>query len=192
VYDFPHPPINQNSCDPRIPDYFNAQQDYVYKEMEQQYYPIFLREKGFGNLTRPGVYGSLIAGLFCLWAGFVVAFTLVLYDYRPKVRRLGVSDFQDSLFQQEWKTKSVPSYITKQLIVPFFLAFYFLFSAYYALAPHLVLLRRSEVEFLKTVKIRENYIMRLHAGRAGIVMAFVIVCTAIMTAIWWAVPGHRL
>lgn len=91
VHDFPHPPSNQNSCDPRIPDYFNAQADYVYKELEQQYYPVFLREKGFGNLTRPGVYGSLIAGLFCLWAAFVVAFTLVFYDLKPKVRRLGVS-----------------------------------------------------------------------------------------------------
>jgi hypothetical protein len=91
VHDFPNPPRDQHACDPRIPDYFNAQQDYVYKELEQQYYPAFLREKGFGNLTRPGVYGSLIAGLFCLWAGFVVAFTLVFYDYKPKVRRLGVS-----------------------------------------------------------------------------------------------------
>ncbi|KAH8090743.1 hypothetical protein HD553DRAFT_291108 [Filobasidium floriforme] len=167
VHDFPNPPRDQHACDPRIPDYFNAQQDYVYKELEQQYYPAFLREKGFGNLTRPGVYGSLIAGLFCLWAGFVVAFTLVFYDYKPKVRRLG-------------------------LIVPFFFAFYFLFSAYWALAPHLVLLRRSEVGFFKTVKIRDNYILRLHAGRAAILMAFVIVCTAIMTVIWWAVPGHRL
>lgn len=91
MHDFPNPPRDQHACDPRIPDYFNAQQDYVYKELEQQYYPAFLREKGFGNLTRPGVYGSLIAGLFCLWAGFVVAFTLVFYDYKPKVRRLGVS-----------------------------------------------------------------------------------------------------
>ena len=91
MHDFPNPPRDQRTCDPRIPDYFNTQQDYVYKELEQQYYPAFLREKGFGNLTRPGVYGSLIAGLFCLWAGFVVAFTLVFYDYKPKVRRLGVS-----------------------------------------------------------------------------------------------------
>lgn len=133
----------------------------------------------------------MIAGLFCLWAAFVVAFTLVFYDYKPKVRRLGVSPTtRCTCATRSWELTRTSSPI--QLIVPFFFAFYFLFSAYWALAPHLVLLRRSEVGFFKTVKIRDTYILRLHAGRAAILMAFVIVCTAIMTVIWWAVPGHRL
>jgi hypothetical protein len=78
------------------------------------------------------------------------------------------------------------------LIVPFFFAFYFLLSAYYALAPHLVLFKRSEVGFFKTVRIRESYIQKLHVGRASIIMVFTILATAVMTVIWWAVPGHRL
>lgn len=101
VHDFPYPPANANACDPRIPDYFSAHQEHVYKDLEENYFPLFLQEKGFGNLTRTGVYASLIAGLFCLWAAFVVAFTLVFYDYKPKVNRLGVS-LETTLASRSW------------------------------------------------------------------------------------------
>jgi hypothetical protein len=95
IHDFPSSPDNDEpsdpSADPRIPDYFHVAKEYIFKALEDDAFVRFIRAKAFCNLTRLGTFIRLFCGLFCLWAGFVVAFTLVFYDYKPKIRRLYVS-----------------------------------------------------------------------------------------------------
>lgn len=77
--------------DPSIPDYFHVQKNYIFKALEEDAFVRFLKSKAFSNLTRLSSHLRLFAGLFCLWCAFVVAFTLIFLDYKPKVRRLYVS-----------------------------------------------------------------------------------------------------
>ncbi|KAJ9102956.1 hypothetical protein QFC19_004513 [Naganishia cerealis] len=171
IHDFPSSPeLDEellDSADPQIPDYFHVAKEYIFKALQDDAFVRFIRAKAFCNLTRLGTFIRLFFGLFCLWASFVVAFTLVFYDYKPKIRRL-------------------------YLIIPFFFAFYFLISACYALDPLLVLLNKSETRPFQTIKMGEPYVQKILRGRAALVMAEVVVLTAIMAVIWWAVPGHRL
>lgn len=152
-----------------------------------------MRAKAFSNLTRLSSGLSLVAGLFCLWAGFVVAFTLVFLDYTPKIRRLyvGVGVARCSAAPDPPRlTPASPR--PRQLIIPFFLAFYLLFSAAYHLSPLLVALDRSETRPFTTIRVREAYVRRLLVGRAATVMLWVVLATTAMSAVWWAVPGRRL
>jgi hypothetical protein len=48
---------------------FHAQKEYIFKAMEQDAFPCFLRSKAIGNLTPMSVLVRLIAGLLVLWAG---------------------------------------------------------------------------------------------------------------------------
>lgn len=95
IHDFPGTPEleddSSHPADPRIPDYFHTAKEYIFKALQDDAFVRFIRAKAFCNLTRLGTFLRLFAGLFCLWAGFVVAFTLVFYDYKPKIRRLFVS-----------------------------------------------------------------------------------------------------
>ena len=95
IHEFPGTPEleddSSHPADPRIPDYFHAAKEYIFKALQDDAFVRFIRAKAFCNLTRLGTFLRLFAGLFCLWAGFVVAFTLVFYDYKPKIRRLFVS-----------------------------------------------------------------------------------------------------
>ncbi|KAJ9108751.1 hypothetical protein QFC21_000071 [Naganishia friedmannii] len=78
IHDFPSSPDDQPSdsaADPRIPDYFHAAKDYIFKALQDDAFVRFIRAKAFCNLTRLGTFIRLFGGLFCLWAGLVVAFT---------------------------------------------------------------------------------------------------------------------
>jgi hypothetical protein len=95
IHEFPSNPELDDDlstpADPRIPDYFHSAKEYIFKALQDDAFVRFIRAKAFCNLTRLGTFIRLFAGLFCLWASFVVAFTLVFYDYKPKIRRLYVS-----------------------------------------------------------------------------------------------------
>jgi hypothetical protein len=91
IHDFPSLPSPSHPADPRIPEHFHPAKNYIFKCLEEDAFPRFLRAKAFSNLTKFGGAISLVLGLFALWAGFVVAFTLVFLDYEPKIRRLYVS-----------------------------------------------------------------------------------------------------
>jgi hypothetical protein len=84
-------PISNQEASPLIPDLFHAQKTYIFKALEQDAFPRFLRAKGFGNLTPVGSFVRLILGLICLWGGFVLAFSLIFLDYKPRLTRLWVS-----------------------------------------------------------------------------------------------------
>jgi hypothetical protein len=74
-----------------IPDMFHAQKIWVYKALEQDAFPRFLRSKAFGNLTPMGCFIRVVLGLLVLWGGFVLAFSLIFLDWKPKLTRLWVS-----------------------------------------------------------------------------------------------------
>jgi hypothetical protein len=65
-------PISSGSdASPLIPDLFHAQKVYIFKALEQDAFPRFLRAKAFSNLTPLSSFVRLIAGLFVLWGAFV-------------------------------------------------------------------------------------------------------------------------
>jgi hypothetical protein len=75
----------------QIPDMFHSQKEYVFKAMEQDAFPRFLRAKAFGNLTPLSALIRLILGLIILWIGLATAFSLVFLDVQPKSKRFFVS-----------------------------------------------------------------------------------------------------
>ncbi|KPV71568.1 uncharacterized protein RHOBADRAFT_811, partial [Rhodotorula graminis WP1] len=74
----------------RVPDMFHAQKEWVYRALEGDAFPRFLRAKAFGNLTPLGGVARLVVGLVALWAALATAFAFILLDAKPKVRRLWV------------------------------------------------------------------------------------------------------
>lgn len=168
-------------ADGTIPDLLHSQKTYIFKALEQDAFPRFLRAKAFGNLTPLGSFVRLALGLFCLWAGFVVAFTLIFLDYEPKIRRL-------------WVCPSITTSteLTSQLILPFTLATNLLLSSYYALSPLLVLLKQSETTPFRLIKIKEPYVQRLLMVRAAWIELVALIIMGVLVVIFWAVPGKRL
>lgn len=72
----------------RIPDMFHAQKEYVYRSMETDSFPRFLRANAFGNLTPPSALLRLVLGLVALWVAFAAAFAFILLDAQPRTLRL--------------------------------------------------------------------------------------------------------
>lgn len=75
----------------QVPDMFHAQKEYVFRAMEQDAFPRFLRAKAFGNLTPVSALARLCLGLVALWAGLAAAFALIFLDVKPKAKRFFVS-----------------------------------------------------------------------------------------------------
>ncbi|TYJ58200.1 hypothetical protein B9479_001024 [Cryptococcus floricola] len=165
VYNFPESIEGETS--PLIPDLFHAQKIYVFKALEQDAFPRFLRAKAFANLTPFGSVVRLIAGLLCLWGAFVLAFSLIFLNWKPRLTRL-------------W------------LILPFLFAFILLLSSYYSLSPLLFLLNLSETTPFHFINVKEPYVRKLVAIRAGIIVVASLLLTAIFVVIFTVVPGHRL
>lgn len=88
-----HPDYDREAdAQARVPDMFHAQKEYVYRAMEQDSFPRFLRAKAFGNLTPISALVRLGVGLLALWIALATAFAFIFLDYSPKVKRLWVSD----------------------------------------------------------------------------------------------------
>ncbi|WWC67526.1 uncharacterized protein I206_101434 [Kwoniella pini CBS 10737] len=152
---------------PLIPDLFHAQKVYIFKALEQDAFPRFLRAKAFGNLSPLGSFVRLILGLVCLWGGFVLAFSLIFLDWKPKLTRL-------------WT------------ILPFIFATNLLLSSYYSLSPLLALFNQSETTPFRLIKVKEPYVRKLLTIRALWIELVCILITAILVVIFTVVPGHRL
>ncbi|QRV93038.1 regulator of G protein signaling domain protein [Ceratobasidium sp. AG-Ba] len=151
----------------QVPDMFHNQKDYVFRAMEQDAFPRFLRAKAFGNLTPVSALVRLCAGLLVLWIALACAFSLVFLDVKPKSKRFF-------------------------LFIPFTIAFLLLISHQYELDPILVFLQQSETTPFRTLKIKERYVRNLLLGRAAWVCVLVAVLSVVFTIIFWAVPGRRL
>lgn len=176
----------------RVPDMYHLQKEYVYRQMEQDSFPRFLRAKAFGNLTPVSALVRLGLGLFCLWAGLSTALSFIFLDVGG-AKRLWVS-LPSSIYLSipGHRVDIVPRGKILQMIIPFALAFLFLLSHSYDLDPILVFLRQSETTPFRTLKIKEPYVRRLLMGRAIWVTLLTTVVTAIVVVVFWAIPGRRL
>lgn len=86
-----HPDYDHEaSLQAKIPDLFHQQKEFVYRAMEQDSFPRFLRSKAYGNLTPLSAYARLAFGLLALWAAFATGFAFILLDVTPKAKRLWV------------------------------------------------------------------------------------------------------
>ncbi|KAG8741961.1 Bud site selection protein, Revert to axial protein 1 [Ceratobasidium sp. 414] len=151
----------------QVPDMFHNQKEYVFRAMEQDAFPRFLRAKAFGNLTPVSALVRLCVGLLVLWIALACAFSLVFLDVKPKSKRFF-------------------------LFIPFIIAFLLLISHQYELDPILVFLQQSETTPFRTLRIRERYVRNLLLGRAAWVCVLVAVLSVVFTIVFWAVPGRRL
>lgn len=89
---YPQPDYDlENDTLARVPDMFHSQKEWVYRAMEQDSFPRFLRSKAFGNLTPISAMIRLILGLLLMWIALSTAFSFVFLDVRPKTKRLWVS-----------------------------------------------------------------------------------------------------
>ncbi|GAA5856242.1 hypothetical protein JCM9279_006696 [Rhodotorula babjevae] len=151
----------------RVPDMFHAQKEWVYRAMEGDAFPRFLRAKAFGNLTPLGGVVRLVVGLVALWVGLATAFAFIFLDAKPKVRRLWV-------------------------IIPFTVAVVNIVAHAYDLDPLMVFMGLTETTPFRTIGIREPYVRKLLFGRALWVTLVSSALVAVLTVVFWAVPGHRL
>ncbi|EJT99673.1 regulator of G protein signaling [Dacryopinax primogenitus] len=157
----------ESSALAQVPDMFHIQKEYVFRTMEQDAFPRFLRAKAFANLTPVSAFVRLCGGMFCLWAALSTAYTLIFLDIQPKSRRFF-------------------------LFIPFAFAALFLISYQYELDPILVFFGQSETTPFRLIRIREPYVKKLLFGRALWVSLTIVVIFTVLTIIFWAVPGHRL
>ncbi|GAA6061378.1 hypothetical protein JCM10212_005832 [Sporobolomyces blumeae] len=163
-----HPDYDREAdAQARVPDMFHPQKEYVYRALEQDSFPRFLRAKAFGNLTPISALVRLAIGLVALWAGLATAFAFIFLDTKPKVKRL-------------W------------IILPFTFAIVNLVAHSYDLDPLMVFMGLSETTPFRTIGIREPYVRKLLFGRALWVTFLSAAIIAVLTVIFWAVPGHRL
>lgn len=161
------PVSTDGKVSPLIPDLFHAQKLYIFRALEQDAFPRFLRAKAFGNLTPTSAMLRLIVGLVILWGAFTLSFTFVFLDWSPKARRL-------------------------YIIIPYFFAFNLLVAAYYSLSPLLALFFQSETTPFRFITVGEGYVRKLLLLRGLWIEALTILLTAIFTIIFTLVPGRRL
>ncbi|KAJ1034128.1 hypothetical protein NDA18_000997 [Ustilago nuda] len=163
----PHPQDEeQQRALARIPDMFHSQKEYVFRTMEADVFPRFLRAKAFGNLTPISVLMRLSLGLLALWAALATAFSFIFLDVN-RAKRCWV-------------------------ILPFSVAVLLLMSHQYELDPILVLLSQSETTPFRLIRIREPYVHRLLLQRSLGVLLLIALITAALTVLFVFVPGHRL
>lgn len=163
----PHPQdAEQQRALARIPDMFHSQKEYVFRTMEADVFPRFLRAKAFGNLTPISVLVRLSLGLLALWAALATAFSFIFLDVH-RAKRCWV-------------------------ILPFAVAVLLLMSHQYELDPILVLLSQSETTPFRLIRIREPYVHRLLLQRSLSVLLLIALITAALTVLFVFVPGHRL
>lgn len=163
----PHPQdVEQQRALARIPDMFHSQKEYVFRTMEADVFPRFLRAKAFGNLTPISVLVRLSLGLLALWAALATAFSFVFLNV-DRAKRCWV-------------------------ILPFSVAVLLLMSHQYELDPILVLLSQSETTPFRLIRIREPYVHRLLLQRSLSVLLLIALITAALTVLFVFVPGHRL
>lgn len=68
------------------PEVFDVVKDYVFKAMERDAFPGFLRMRALANLTPPTMILHLVLGLLSLFAAFWVGFVLIFLDMDRKTR----------------------------------------------------------------------------------------------------------
>lgn len=139
---------------------------YVFRTMEADVFPRFLRAKAFGNLTPISALVRLSLGLLALWAALATGFAFIFLDV-GRVKRCWV-------------------------ILPFSIALLLIISHQYELDPVLVGLNRSETTPFHVIAVREAYVKKLLRQRAVGMLFVTAILTACLCVLFIFVPGHRL
>lgn len=150
-----------------VPDLFVSQKEYIYRSMEQDTFPRFLRSKAFGNLTPLSALVRLCVGLLTLWIGLSIGFSMIFLDAQPRSKRF-------------W------------ILIPFMMAILGIVSHFYDLDPILILFNRSETTPFRTLRVKEKYVQKILRGRAIWVTILSVLGVVILGSIFISVPGHRL
>ncbi|EFP81806.2 Bud site selection protein, Revert to axial protein 1 [Puccinia graminis f. sp. tritici] len=150
-----------------VPDLFVSQKEYIFRSMERDTFPRFLRAKAFGNLTPMSSIIRLSVGLVAIWIGLSVALSLIFLDIHPRAHRL-------------WS------------MIPLSIGAVGVLGHFYELDPVLLLFNRSETTFFRTLSIKEKYVQKILRGRAVWVVVLSSIIVACLTCILVFVPGHRL
>lgn len=150
----------------RVPDMFHSQKEYVFRTMEADVFPRFLRAKAFGNLTPVSALVRLSLGLLALWAGLATGFAFIFLNV-DRLERLWV-------------------------ILPFTIAILLIISHQYELDPLLALFQQSETTPFRLITVKERYVRKLLLQRTAGVIFLVALITAALSVLFIFVPGHRL
>lgn len=151
------------------PEVFDEAREYVFKAMEYDAYPNFLRSHALKNVTRKSsairILLSMISGLAAFWTGY----TLIFMNYEPKPTRAVV-------------------------VVPFFFMSYFFFTAFYRVDPILCYAGYCESNSTPggVLPIREPYVKKLLRKRSWFVLTVLCAVAAAFSVIFALVPGRRL
>ncbi|UPK89301.1 hypothetical protein LCI18_000236 [Fusarium solani-melongenae] len=148
------------------PEVFDVVKDYVFKAMERDAFPGFLRMRALANLTPPTIILHLVLGLLSLFAAFWVGFVLIFLDMGRKTRA--------------W------------LILPFTIGVYSLAVYQYALDPTIALLQLSEYTLFGFVRVREPYVKKILSRRGIFVLVVILTFDAALSTLFIFVPGKRL
>jgi sarcosine oxidase delta subunit len=157
---------NQGRDDPEV---FDEAREYVFKAMEFNVYPNFLRTHALKNVTKKSAAIRLLFSMICAFAAFWAGYTLIFMDYQPKPTRAVV-------------------------VIPFFMMSYLFFSAFYRIDPFLCFAGYSESMANPggIIPIREKYVKKLLFKRSLFVLFLVCFTAAAFSIIFALVPGKRL
>lgn len=151
------------------PEVFDEAREYIFKAMEYDAYPNFLRNHALKNVTRKSavlrLMFSMISGLGAFWTGY----TLIFMNYEPKPTRAVV-------------------------VIPFFFMSYFFFTAFYRVDPILCYAGYCESNATPggILPIREPYVKQLLRKRSFFVLAVLCAVAAAFSIVFALVPGRRL
>lgn len=157
--------INAGRDDPEV---FDAAREYVFKSMEYDAYPLFLRTHALRNVTERSATFRLLGSILSAMAGFWAAYYMIFYN----------------------DTKSNRG----ALVVPFFFMCYLFFTAFYSVDPILCFFGYGESRS-QTVGLthwREPYAKRLLLKRSLFILGLILLSTAAFSVLFGLVPGHRL
>ncbi|QOU22673.1 hypothetical protein BRETT_002855 [Brettanomyces bruxellensis] len=151
------------------PEVFDESREYVFKAMEHEAYPNFLRDVAMCNVTSVSAVIRMFLAILCAFAAFWTGYTLIFLDYQPK------------------KTRAV-------VTLPFFLASYFLFSSFYKIDPVLCFLGFSESRSSHSglIRMREPFVKKLLLKRSLFVLITLCLVAAAFSVLFALVPGTHL
>jgi hypothetical protein len=165
------------------PELFDSAKDYVFQAMERDAYPGFLQNKGLGNLVPQSMMLRLIVGLISFFAAVWAAFILIFLD-KSRTTRCWVCSLFDSYHML------LLTHV--QLILPFTIAIYLIFTHQYMLDPIIALVGYSEYTFFDFNKIREPFVRKTLNRRSLTVLVMFAVLTTAICCLFILVPGRRL
>lgn len=151
------------------PEVFDEAREFVFKAMEFNVYPNFLRNHALKNVTKKSSVVRLLISIICGFAAFWTGYTLIFMDYQPKPTRAVV-------------------------VIPFFLMSYFFFAGFYRIDPLLCFFDYSESAATSggIIPIRDQYVKKILYKRSLFVTLVICFFAAAFSIIFALVPGRKL